>query len=76
MPSGPKRTSHNSVTRFMSTELVYGQKPIMPIEETIMSWMVMWENEMNREDFLEIKIRRSRHRKNLVLAMEKLKVGW
>ena len=29
------RTTHSSVTGYMPTELMYGQKPVMPIEETI-----------------------------------------
>ena len=29
------RTTHNSVTRYMLVELMFGQKPIMPVERTI-----------------------------------------
>ena len=32
------RTSHSSLTGFMPAKLMYGQKPVMPIEETITSW--------------------------------------
>jgi hypothetical protein len=31
------RTTHSSVTGFMPAELMYGQKPIMPTEQTISS---------------------------------------
>ena len=43
----PERITHSSVTRYMPTELMYGQKPIMPVERTIASWMAIdWSNEM------------------------------
>ena len=32
------RTTHNSVTGFMLTEIMYWQKPIMPMERAISSW--------------------------------------
>ena len=35
------RTTHSSVTGYMPVELMYGQKPIMPIERTIASWMAI-----------------------------------
>jgi hypothetical protein len=31
------RTTHSSVTRYMPAELIFGQKPIMPIEQNIVS---------------------------------------
>ena len=33
-------TAHSLVTGFMPAELTHGQKPIMPIEESIVSWSV------------------------------------
>ena len=32
---------------------MYGQKPIMPIEEYVLSWTFLpWENDMSRDDLL------------------------
>ena len=31
------RTTHSSVTGFMQLELILGQKPIMPVEQSILS---------------------------------------
>ena len=37
----------------MLTELIYKHKLVMPIKETIMSWVAMlWEVEISREDIL------------------------
>ena len=52
------RTTHSSVTGYMPAELMYGQKPIMPVERTIASWMAIdWSNEMSREELLAARIR-------------------
>jgi hypothetical protein len=52
------KTTHSSVTRFMPAELMYGQKPIMPTEQSISSWAVMdWKDEMNRQELLAARIR-------------------
>ena len=32
------RTTHSSVTGYMPTELMFGQKPLMPMEQTVSSW--------------------------------------
>ena len=45
------RTTHSSATGFMLSELMYGQKPIMPTEQTIPSWVTVdWRDEMSREE--------------------------
>ena len=45
------RTMHSSVTGYMATELMYGQKPVMPVEKMITSWVTIpLENEMSREE--------------------------
>ena len=37
----------------MLTELMYWQKPIMPVEWTISSWVAIdWKDEMSREELL------------------------
>ena len=42
----------------MPAELMYGQKPVIPIEKTITSWVAIpWENEMNWEELLAAWIR-------------------
>ena len=47
------RTTHSSVIGYMPTELMYGQKPIMPVERMIASWTAInWSNEMSREELL------------------------
>ena len=51
------RTTHSSVTGYMPAELMYGQKPVMPIEDVILSWNVLpWENGISREDVLVLHI--------------------
>jgi hypothetical protein len=68
------RTTHSSVTGFMPTELMYGQKPIMPTEDTIASWAALeWRNEMSREELLAARIRQLERRpENVERAAEKL----
>ena len=57
------RTTHSSVTGYMPAELMYGQKPIMPIERTIASWVAIpWEKEMSREELLAARIRQLERR--------------
>jgi hypothetical protein len=47
----------------MPAELMYGQKPIMPIERTIASWVAIpWEKEMSREELLVARIRQLERR--------------
>ena len=57
------RCTHNSVTGFMPSELLFGQKPIMPTERMIPTWGVLpWEDQMEREDLLAIRIRQLENR--------------
>ena len=57
------RTTHSSVTGYMPAELMYGQKPVMPIERTITSWVAIpWENKMSREQLLAARIRQLERR--------------
>ena len=47
----------------MPAELMYEQKPLMPIEKTIPSGVAIpWENEMNREELLVARIRQLERR--------------
>ena len=51
------RTTHSTVTRYMPTELIFGQKPIMPVEQSIVSWSALpWQDEISREDLLALRI--------------------
>ena len=61
----------------MPAKLMYGQKPVMPIEETITSWVAMpWENEMSREELLATRIRQLERRpEDLELAKERLEAA-
>ena len=61
----------------MSAELMYGQNPVMHIKDTIVSWVVMsWENEMSREELLDIRIRELEWRlEDLKLALERLETA-
>jgi hypothetical protein len=55
------RTTHTSVTGFMSSELMYGHKPVMPTERMISSWAALeWRNEMSREELCAARIRQTR----------------
>ena len=54
------QTTHSSVTGFMPAELMYGQKPIMPVERTISSWAAM--DFLNREQLLAAQIRQVERR--------------
>jgi transposase InsO family protein len=57
------RTTHSSVTGFMPAELIYGQKPIMPIEQSILSWSTLpWYEGMTREELLALRIRQLERR--------------
>ena len=51
------RTTHSSVTGYMPIELMFEQKPIMPMERSISSWATVgWRDEMSREDLLAARI--------------------
>ena len=55
--------THNSVTGFMPAELMYGQKPIMPVEHTISSWAAIdWTCKMSREELFAARIRQLERR--------------
>ena len=50
--------SHSSVNGYMPAELMFGQKPITPVEQTIASGMAVdWADEMSREELLAARIR-------------------
>ena len=59
----------------MPTELMYGQKPVMPIEETIPTWNVLpWQDGLSREELLALRIRQLERRPEDIEAVkERLK---
>mgnify|MGYP000692221976 CR=1 FL=1 len=71
------RTTHSSVTGFMPAELMYGQKPIMPMERTVSSWATVdWRDEMNREELLAARIQQLERRlEDVERAAEKLRAA-
>jgi hypothetical protein len=62
----------------MPAELMYGQKPIMPIEHTISSWAALeWRNEMSREELLAAQIRQLERRpEDTERVAERLRTAW
>jgi hypothetical protein len=71
------RTTHSSVTGYMPLELMLGQKPIMPAEENVPTWMFLaWEDEITRERLLELRIRQLEQLpEDRKMAQEKLKAA-
>ena len=59
----------------MPAELMYGQKPLMPIEETVLSWSCLpWDSDLETADLLALKIRQLERRKeDIDIATIKLK---
>ena len=50
-------TTHNTVTGYMPFEFMYGQKPLMPIEEAVLTWMILpWKKDVSRDDLLALRI--------------------
>lgn len=69
------RTTHSSVTGYMPAELMYGQKPVMPVEQTISTWNFLpWAKNISREDLLALRIRQLKRRpQDISLAISKQK---
>ena len=59
----------------MPTERMYGQKPVMPIEERIPTWNVLpWQDGLSREELLALRIRQLERRPEDIEAVkERLK---
>ena len=69
------RTTHSTVTGYMPAELMYGQKPVMPIEEVVPTWGVLpWEDGLSREELLALRIRQLERRpEDIEIAIKRLK---
>ena len=51
------RPTHNLVTGYMPPELIFEQKPVIPIQQTILSWVAIdWAKEISREELLVVRI--------------------
>ena len=59
----------------MPAELIFGQKPIMPVEQSIISWFALpWQDEISREDLLALRIRQlERNLEDVEVAKARLK---
>ena len=67
------RTTRSFVTGYMLAELMYGQKPVMPIDKTITSWVaITWENKMGHEELLAVRIRQLERRPEDVEHVRKI----
>ena len=69
------RTTHSLITGYMLAELMFGQKPIMSMEQTITSRMILdWVDEMSQEELLVAQIRQLERRpEDIERAKERLK---
>ena len=69
------RTIHSTTIGYMSAELMLGQKPIMPIEQSVTSWTSLpWQEEMSWEDLLATRIQQlERKPEDDELAIERLR---
>jgi hypothetical protein len=57
------RTTHSTVMGYMPAELIFEQKPIMSVEQSILSWLALpWQDEISREDLLALRIRQLEQR--------------
>ena len=53
----------------MPAKLIFGQKPIMPIEQSIVSWLALpWQDEICREELLALQIRQLEQREDDIEA--------
>ncbi|KAL3679949.1 hypothetical protein R1sor_022905 [Riccia sorocarpa] len=71
------RTTHSTVTGYMLTELMLGQKPIMPMEDDIPTWAAIpWEDGVSREELLELRIRQLERRpEDVKVALDRLQAA-
>ena len=71
------RTTHSTVTGYMPSELMLGQKPIMPIEDSVPTWVFLdWKDGITTERLLELRIEQlERLPEDQKVALEKLKAA-
>ncbi|KAL2630446.1 hypothetical protein R1flu_015132 [Riccia fluitans] len=73
-PLWADRTTYSTITWYMSTELMLGQKPIMPMKDETPTWTTIpWEDGISREELLEFQIRQLERRpEDVEIALERL----
>ena len=69
------RTTHSTITGYMPIELMLGQKPIMPAEDLVSTWVFLdWKDGISRERLLELRIQQlERFPEDQKIALDKLK---
>ncbi|KAL3700870.1 hypothetical protein R1sor_018892 [Riccia sorocarpa] len=56
------RSTHSTTTGYMPIQLMLGQKPIMPIEDIVLSWVSLpWEDGIDHETLLALRIWQLEH---------------
>lgn len=71
------RTTHSTVTGYMPIELMLGQKPIMPAEDSLPTWVFLdWEDGVTTERLLELRIKQlERLPEDQKIALERMKAA-
>ena len=71
------RTTHSTVTGYMPIELMLGQKPIMPAEDSLPTWVFLdWEDGVTTERLLELRIRQlEKLPEDRKIALERMKAA-
>jgi hypothetical protein len=71
------RTTHSTVTGYMPIELMLGQKPIMPAEDLVPTWVFLeWKDGITTERLLALRIQQlERLPEDQKIALEKLKAA-
>lgn len=71
------RTTHSTVTGYMPIELMIGQKPILPAEDLLPTWVFLdWEDGVSREKLLELRIKHlQRLPEDHQVAFERMKLA-
>ena len=73
--SFPGLASSFHLLQLTTLKAMYGQKPVMPIEDTIPTWNVLpWQDGLSREELLTLRIRQLERRpEDVEAAKERLK---
>ncbi|KAL2631086.1 hypothetical protein R1flu_015772 [Riccia fluitans] len=71
------RNTHSTVIGYMPTELMLGQKSIMPMEDEIPTWVAIpWEDGISREELLAFRIQQLERRpEDIEVALERLQAA-
>jgi Integrase zinc binding domain/RNase H-like domain found in reverse transcriptase/Reverse transcriptase (RNA-dependent DNA polymerase) len=71
------RTTHSTVTGYMPIELMLGQKPVMPAEDSLPTWVFLdWKDGVTTERLLELRIQQlERLPEDQKTALERMKAA-